>query len=392
MEYDLAGPELRPHERLLLELCRRESERRLGENGFSSLAFADAGERLFALAARHGVYGLVLSTLEEPRLLALLPPALARRIQPSLRSVRQQAILWDLERDRLMSELASHNLIPVVLKGAGLRHTVYVEPAQRQLGDIDILVPRERIDEALRALQALGYRSPWPEAAIDGYRPHPYHVRLVNDQGFKVEVHWDLVRPTRPFRLDAAAFERRSQLCRQVSAPDLRVPSAEDTVLHMASQNAFARFFRFYRLVDVDRVVASSPDFNWDYLEQSAKVGKLEVVLALTLRLCESQFHTPIPEGFIDRLRVPGAVRFHLALMRPGRWSISSQPEHGVAFRLRYVWCVSGWRPRLQTIYQKRINVVLKLAAYQVWLYARAVASAATSTGRKMLRGLWAAS
>ncbi len=413
--YGFVGAGLRPHEQLLLELCRRETERRLGENGFSSLALADVGQRFFALAARHGVYGLALSTLEQPQLFSLLPPALARRIPPSLRSMRQQAILWDLERDRLLSQLASHDLIPLVLKGAALRPTLYVEPAQRQLVDIDILFPRERVDDALRALRALGYRNPWPEAALDAYRQHHFHIQLVNDQGYKVEVHWDLVRPGMPFRLDPAAFERRSQLCRQVRGPDLRVPSVEDTVLHMASQNLCGAF-RLCRLVDVDRAVASSPRFDWDYLEQSAKAGKLEVMLSLTLRLCETQLGTQIPEGFIDRLRVPGAVLLHLALLQPARWSISSPPEHVTAARLRYLWCVSGWRARLRTIYQtlegkddpmkwiwkgepdptpkaegalQGIAAVLKLAAYQVWLYARAAASPVSSAGREMMRGLW---
>lgn len=410
------GRELRPHERLLLELCRRETERRLGEDAFSILTSPEVGEQFFALTARHGVYGLVLSTLEEPRLSALLPSALARRIRPSLRSVRQQAILWDLERDRLLLQLAKHNLAPVVLKGAALRHTLYSEPAQRQLVDIDILVPRERMDDALQALHALGYRNPWPKAAIASYRQHHFHVQLVNDQGFKVEVHWDLVRPGGPFRLDAAAFVRRSLLCPQERGPDLRVPSVEDMVLHLASQNVFS-FFRLCRLVDVDRAVALSPHIDWDYLEHAAKAGKLEVVLALTLRLCETALSTPIPEGFIDRLYVPGAVRLHLALLRPARWPISAPLESVAAAQLRYLWCVSGWRPRLQTIFQtlmgkddpmkwvwerkpgpaqrseaplKGTAAVLKLAAYQLWLYARAAAFTLSSTDRKMLRAFWA--
>jgi hypothetical protein len=44
----------------------------------------------------------------------------------------------------------------LLLKGAALVETVYPDPAQREMLDLDILVPGEQLDEASSVLTPLG--------------------------------------------------------------------------------------------------------------------------------------------------------------------------------------------------------------------------------------------
>ncbi len=396
---------------MLLKLARRAPGPSLCAREIEILSASVLQERFFALAARHGVQGLILATLADPQRAALVPTKLADRVGVSLRALQLRALLWDLERDRLVACLNAAGLGPVVLKGAALRQAVYTQSAQRPLADVDLLLPEKQLEDAIEALKGIGYQSPSPEQTLKGYREHHFHIRLANANGFIVELHWGLIRPDRPFRLDAGAFIRRSILSRRATGPDLRVPSPEDMVLHMTSQNLGT--FCLGRLVDIDRVVAGSAGLDWGYVRHAAEAGGLEVALAVTLQLCRSLLDTPVREGLVERLSGPYAARFHLALMRPARWPFAEGPGRVAANQLRLLWCVSGWRVRLNVIREvlegrgdplrwlwegrpypktqapaplKGVASCIKLAGYQLWLYAAAAIASLTPRGRSELR------
>lgn len=384
----------------------------LSEKDIALLAQEAVQKDLCSFAIRHGVLGLVLSALEDSHVGATLSGALSERLLRPLHTLRQRAILWELERDRLLLHLSCCSLSSVVLKGAALQHTAYSEPVQRQMGDLDLLLPREHIEDAVQALRSLGYSNPWPDGAIESYLRHHFHIRLVHPKGSIVELHWDLIRPDEPFQLDAAAFLHRSRVNHRSMGPDFRVPSPEDMVLHMASQN-LGDSFRLRRLVDVDRTIACSARLDWGYLERSAKAGRLQVVLALSLRLCETLLGTSVPPGFIRTLRVPRIVRVHLTLLRPLQWVALQPPDRTAASELRHFWFILGWRPRLKRIAQmlarredplnwiwkgrdapeeraaaplQGIASLFKLVVYQAWVYCLAVAASVSTSGRRTLR------
>ena len=133
--------DLAVEQRLLLRLVRRAAGAL--ELGPEELAILEAGERqeaFFSLAARHGVQGTVLWRLAHPGDPPAVPGALVERARGTLRALRSEAVLWDLERDRVIACLVARGLTPVALKGAALRQTVYADPVQRSLADIDLLL------------------------------------------------------------------------------------------------------------------------------------------------------------------------------------------------------------------------------------------------------------
>lgn len=398
-------------ERLLLALCSRTGVSRVAREDVAFLSNEAFLEEFVSLVAVHGVQGLVLSALEDDRLLECVTRSTAERLARSLYDLRRAALLWDLERDRLVSQLARRGLDPVVLKGGALRQQVYDEPVQRQMTDIDLLLLPEQMDYSVAALRALGYENPWVEQALESYRQHHFHIRLVHSNEFVVELHWGLVRPRSPIGLDPGAFLRRSSVVTRVGGVDLRVPSLEDTVLHMVSQN-FHDVFRLRRLVDVDRALAVPGPFDWDYLERAAAIGGLGGTLALSLRLCEVLLGTAVPEGVIRRLIVDGVTRLHLALLRPAKWPVSLTRDRVVERELRQFWCLVDWRSRARLVagnVNKRCDPLkwvwegkgapeeeaapvtrdvtwpLKLAGYQVWVYCRAILSLLSARGRHLL-------
>jgi hypothetical protein len=362
----------------------------------------------FRLAMEHGIHGLVLRALVRSPLMTTLPLETAQGLTAEWNRLRRRAALWDLERDRLLSRLEHQGLTPVVLKGGALRETGYEEPAERPAGDLDLLMPPSQLEEAQAALQRAGYRFVGSQTVMAAYRLHHFHIALTNSNGFIVEIHWALSRAKQGFYLDERAFLTRATSRPRAAAVPLRVPSAEDMILHLASQNEEDAFGRFGRLVDLDRVVASTPQLDWSYLGTAARRGGVQTFTALSLRLAQILLNTALPVGFVEDLAPSRLSRLNLALLHPVLWVISP-PAHrsAAAGQILLFWTTVGWRNRLRRYLAvawwktdplawvwmgssgwrpRRIWPLVKLVAYQLLAYARGLAAALTPSGRSRLR------
>ena len=405
--------ELSPAERLLVKLAQRREIRAPLDGEGRLLEDRTFRERFTRLAMRHGVHGLVLSAIVRAPLMQSLSAEVLEEFTVSFAHLRRQAIVWDIERDRLLSLLERKGLIPVVLKGGALRETIYDQPAERSLSDLDLLFPDDQVESSIETLQANGYRSLWSDEVREAYRQHHFHFLLTHPVGFAVEVHWALSRPNGDFHLDSRTFLARAVERPRVSRPLLRVPSAEDMILHMASQNVEDAFARLRRVVDVDRIIASTPHLDWNYLRQAARHGEVQILTAVALRLAQLLLGTPVPRGFVESLGVSRLTRLNLALFRAVPWMITRHDDrYASAATLLRLWTTVGWRKRLQRCSmialmredplawvwhgkgdadrrRRRLGGLSslgKLAAYQAWVYVSGIAALLTRSGRRGLR------
>jgi hypothetical protein len=405
--------ELPPAERLLVKLTQRREIRAPLDGEDLRLEERTFRERFTQLAMRHGVHGLVLSAIVQAPLMQSLSAEVREEFTVSFAHLRRQAIVWDMERDRLLSLLARKGLIPVVLKGGSLRETIYDQPAERSLSDLDLLFPGDHVESAIETLQANGYRGPSSDEVREAYRRHHFHFLLTHPGGFAVEVHWALSLPNGSFRLDSRAFLARAVERPRVSRPLLRVPSAEDMILHMASQNVEDAFGRLRRVVDIDRIIASTPHLDWNYLRQAARHGEVQILTAVALRLSQLLLGTPVPRGFVESLGVSRLTRLNLALFRAVPWMITRHDDRYVSgAELMLLWTTVSWRKRLRRcvmialmredplawVWQAKgeadgrkgrlrgLSSLGKLAAYQAWVYVAGIAALLTRSGRRGLR------
>ncbi len=342
----------RPLLALLLALCRRAAVEEVREHQLALLGEVSSLDELVALARAHGVLGLALARLH--RLSAALPPDVAREVSASLALLRRQAILWDLERDRLLARLARSQLHPLVLKGAALRSTIYSDPAERTICDFDLLFLRPQVEQAMEVVLTAGYRNPWSPAEFATYRQHHFHFTLQHPDSFVVEIHWDLMPPMSAFRLDSRAFMDRSVSIRKRGQARFDMPCCEHMLLHMASQNVEDTFTRVRRLVDVDRILSAQPDIDWDYLTASAREGSLQVVLGLSLQLARVLLGTEVPRDVLKRMRPSGPTRFSLALANPTEHLLARGAQsRGALWRSLEFWTIGTWRGRLRHLRQR---------------------------------------
>lgn len=111
--------------------------------------------------------------------------------------------------DQILGVLESAGLKPVVLKGADVAQRFYPEPHWRVMGDLDLLLLDDTCHEALRLLEAEGFRNPTDQPAEkwDGH----HHVVPVYHPDLKqwVELHHRLITDQSPFHVEPI-FQRDS--------------------------------------------------------------------------------------------------------------------------------------------------------------------------------------
>lgn len=325
---------------LVVALCRREVVDATLATATAAMPDVAAFQALLACADRLRVSGHVLAAIaNSPTVMAAVPWQVSRRIRVACGRLRRLAAAYDLERDRLMAVMARHHVEPTLLKGAGLRATLYRDaPWRRHTGDIDLLVPERFFHAAVAAAESAGYTRP-SGREWQAYRRHHFHLRLTHPLGYELELHWALTEPESPFRLDADAFVRSASS---------GVPHSVHAVLHLAFENAHERFENFSRLVDIDRLV-SRPGFDWEGLVRSARVSRLDVALGLTLQLCTTLLGTTVPPRPARLCR--GAAAFHLGLLHPAdRLLAPDQPRRSASDRLMDLWLVPGAIGRLRAL------------------------------------------
>ncbi|SHH59454.1 nucleotidyltransferase domain-containing protein [Bradyrhizobium erythrophlei] len=108
----------------------------------------------------------------------------------ALNKKRNEQILSTLAR--VAGLLNAIDIEPVLLKGAALLvEGIYPQPSMRILGDIDILIPKNRSAEACAALKAVGFDTKW--SAVSPPTHHHLPMLLDPETGTGVELHTDVI-------------------------------------------------------------------------------------------------------------------------------------------------------------------------------------------------------
>lgn len=173
----------------------------------ASTAMLDAGGWTALLAAARAEQ--LIGTLAW-RLDGLPMPNAAARILADARAAVEQgrmAALWEAEMAR--RALGPTGMPVVLLKGTAFVAAGLSAGMGRQIGDLDILVPRERIGEAEAALLAAGWEWVKPDPYDDAYYRRWMHelpplIHRTRDR--MIDVHHTILPLTARVKPDAAAL------------------------------------------------------------------------------------------------------------------------------------------------------------------------------------------
>jgi hypothetical protein len=224
----------------------------------------------------------------------------------STMAAHQRTTFLLLELERILPAITWDQCQPVVLKGAALASTLYPDPMQRWFLDLDLLVPREQMDEVCRRLEGCGYRHYQGLRAPEYYERYHFHRIMNGPQGSVVEIHWDLTTSQSVYGFDVeGVFERA--LPARLGRLDIRVAAPVDQVLHGVYQNIADGYIDLRRVMDMGLIMAELSDEDWLYLMKESRQVKMGTAFVTWLHVVKSILGKE-PPGGIPAEQVPGWV------------------------------------------------------------------------------------
>jgi class 3 adenylate cyclase len=201
--------------------------------------------------------------------------------------------------------LAERGIPVMLLKGAHLARFTYANAGMRNMADVDLMVPRDRLADAEQVFLGEGY-GPTPRPDIEDFCSWSNHLPQLRKPGAPVfEIHWGIERPTSPFRIDIEGLWARSRAA-ELEDASVRLLGVEDLLLHLTLHASYHH--RFQRsavkgLMDVHVVIVRhEADIDWSLLAERAGEWDAAGFLYTTLCLATQILRTPVPPNVLAGL------------------------------------------------------------------------------------------
>jgi len=324
----------REHE-LLSALVRAAPER----NGFAPPPASLTGldwDRFVRLCEWHNVAPLVCRVLPAA-VNGALSPAAVDRLRGLSHGNTARSLFLATELSRILGAFEAAGVPAYPFKGPALSVLLYGDPAHRQSKDLDILVPREKLRWAIKALDALGYRA---QGAREGVRlaarrQTEYEMSLLRRDGkLQVELQWAVVPAYFGFDHERLGIWSKIEP-RAWNGSVFPVLPPEETLLMLCVHGAKHLWCKLGWVCDVAGLLASPvpPDLR-RALELAERCG-VQRLLLLGLLLAGSLAGARLPREVSDRIAADLMV---LALARQALAVIASTPVNPDADPARYLF------------------------------------------------------
>jgi hypothetical protein len=285
---------------------------------------------LFAVARAEQLIGTLAHRIQG----IAMPPAAARLVRDAIASAGQgrTAALWEAEMAR--RALAGLDMPVVLLKGTAYAAAGLSPSSGRAIGDLDILVPRARIQEAETALLAAGWEWVKPDPYDDAYYRqwmHELPPLIHRDRDKMIDVHHTILPLTARITPDAEGL-----LANSIALENgLRILAPQDMICHAAA-HLFADGDLAGGMRNLWDIHCLLGEFGTEGLEARARHHGLWPAVARAARQANNLYGTPIPEswqpwGSLDPL-------FVRRLTARDQWGRSTRKLTQLGFYVRSHW------------------------------------------------------
>lgn len=216
------------------------------------------------------------------------------------------------ELSRLLDLLETQGIRALAYKGPTLTISVYGDLRLRHFGDLDILISKDDVPEACALLTRQGFNRRLPHMHPDEERAfihmHHEHGFISPDQLVHVDLHWELSTRRFPFELEPdGLYDRAEHLT--LADGNIEHISAQDMLLLLCMHINKDLWRKFIWLCDIDRLVRTTKDIDWDSLLQQSVSSHCKRMLYLALLVSHELLRTPVPDSILQAARTQELVK-----------------------------------------------------------------------------------
>ena len=251
-------------------------------------------ERLLALVDHHRVVPQIYGELSAyPH---LVPARHLDALRSRFRDNARKALWFTAELMRIVSHLESTGIQALPYKGPVLAETLYGDVAQRQFGDLDILILPADVLKAKAALRDLGYEpalelAPQIEATYieTGYE---YSFGSTHGQNL-LELQWRILPRFYSIDFDVAQLFDRADMI-NFGERSVRTLRPEDLLLALCVHAAKHVWVQLSWLCDIAQLV-NFRQLDWNAIQCEAKRLGIERIVNLNLFLAHRMLGSTLP-------------------------------------------------------------------------------------------------
>ena len=313
----------------------------------------------FEVATRHQVLPLLEQLVADGQL--ALDAAAHADLQQSLKQNAMRALAATALLARLTALLKSKGVDCLALKGIAVAQVLYGDPAARQVGDLDLLIPPEQLETADRALRAAGLERFIPAGTLSSSQQRLYtalrHEFVYRDPAydFRVEIHWRLNNCA---SLRAGSFEELWTRRQTVTLGNAQIPmlGRDDLLLHLCIHGGAEAWPKLKWLCDIALLLQQFAPVELETVLARARQAGLDRLLlaggALAHELLDASWPPALQAAFGQSghaIRLRDHARRNLLELRfkPGGGAAFGSALGDFAYRLRLS---SRWRYRAECL------------------------------------------
>jgi hypothetical protein len=235
-----------------------------------------------------------------------IPPDVRHEISKAYYyNVRRNIVIYVTIAEALVA-LQDDGIPRILLKGVYLAEQIYFDIGLRPMADLDLMVPRPFVVQAIDSLKRAGFKSQgdYVEEVQDALQ---HRAPLMTKNGLILELHWSLISPGGPLNQDITGLWQRA-----VAVP-LKKGSAQglapsDLLLHLCVHAAYSHGFnnRLYSLCDIAEVLTvKGSTLDWQAFNIATELWKAQKGVYLTLRLAVELVGAKVPPSALALLEPP---------------------------------------------------------------------------------------
>ncbi len=257
-------------------------------------------------ASFHGVSTFIYYSLKKHNLTYLLPPGVLNKFKEDYYklALKNENLIKKINE---ISEIVKDKII--LLKGGYLVNNLYPNIGIRSMGDIDILVEKERAAHVWNILKSNGfvrhgpYRQSTAKLTVHNKIVQFHHLDVLRSENCDVEVHSNLFEHHDFFHVTERALQKSVSIN---SNNTLHRLSNEFFLIHLCSHFYLHNYLHkqmgknLRMLCDINEfILERDHDIDWNEIDEICSDPELKSRISTTLTYAYHFLQTPIPSNFI---------------------------------------------------------------------------------------------
>lgn len=323
---------------------------------------------LVDLASELGVASLLYHRLNQHGILDRVPESQRKNLFACYGMQTRRNMVISHQCNKICGLLQQAEIPVLLLKGIHLAHTIYEKPGLRQMGDLDILVPQNRVADAAAIVLSLGYepdggRMVDTDTAMSVMEHHL--TRLKKEGSIDIEIHWTIGRRAYNSKFDIDEFWNRAVKL-DIFTPPVQVLSVEDTILYLCEHASFSHRFEFglKPFCDLAQIIYHYGDgVDWDQIGKHAIRWGWTRGVYLALRIAKDLLDAAVPMSLLLTIE-PSDI--NPDVLETAIRQIFANPESGkpVSENMAQLWQEPGFYRKLSRFF-KAVFIPKKLISVQ---------------------------